>query len=546
MSKKQTESKRVLMLATENAALKGAKVGGIADVIGDLPQALIEQQVIADVAMPGYGRLALQNGAQQFAHVTVPFAGRQEQVSIFRLPHPDVEQASIYLFEHGLFAIEGGAIYSQGNTERPFAEDATKFALFNISVACALLEKHIPMPDVLHLHDWHTGLMALLKAFDLRFLALKKLNCVFTVHNLALQGIRPFSHESSSLAAWYPELFTNMTEKQFEQVKDPRYPFCVNPMRAGIVLSDKVHLVSPSYAKEVLQASSHVNGFFGGEGLELDLRSQERQGNLVGILNGCDYSKPMTKKVSSPIQLILDKAEVAVLAWLGKHSQAMAVDMIALTRINALRCQDINKCEFLLTSVGRLTDQKVLILRQLREDGKTVLEALLEQLAVNTPSGLFIMLGSGDDHIAAEFRVIASRYSNFLFLHGYHDDLPEYLYQYGDLFLMPSSFEPCGISQMLAMRAGQPCLVHAVGGLKDTVKDGVSGFVFDGENLAEQGKQLLLTLKAALDCRKTPQWQKIKRQAKAQRFGWDKVSTSYVKKLYGLNIKSKKDALQQV
>ncbi|WP_416305974.1 glycogen synthase [Neptunicella sp. SCSIO 80796] len=532
MSNRQAEFKRVLMLATENAAIKGAKVGGIADVIGDLPHALIARNVIADVAMPGYGRLSSQNGAEQFAQISVPFAGRKERVDLYRLPHPVQPQASIYLFEHGLFAGHDGAIYNQGSTERPFAEDASKFALFNISVACALLDNIIPAPEILHLHDWHTGLFALLRAFDVRFKALQKLKCVFTVHNLALQGIRPLSHEASSLAAWYPEVFSSMSEAQLSQVTDPRYPFCINPMRAGIVLSDKVHLVSPSYAREVLLPSNPENGFFGGEGLEKDLRDKHDTGNLVGILNGCEYPETAPKKVANPLSLVLDKAETALIAWLGKHTQVMAVDMIALSRINRLRRQGITESELLLTSVGRLTDQKVLILRQRQADGKTVLEKILEQLAAYATNALFIFLGSGDEHIAAEFREVASRYSNFLFLHGYHDDLPQYLYRYGDLFLMASSFEPCGISQMLAMREGQPCLVHGVGGLKDTVKQGESGFVFGGKDLTEQADNLLVMLQHALQCRPTPQWQKIKRTAKAQRFDWHGVSNLYVQKLY--------------
>src|SRR5690606_27024719 len=106
-----------------------------------------------------------------------------------------------------------------------------------------------------------------------------------------------------------------------------------------------------------------------------------KNGRLVGILNGCEYPAMTRRKVEHPLSILLDKAETALITWLGKHQQVMAVDMIALSRIGALRRQGLDKSEFLLTSVGRLTDQKVLILRQPQANGKMVLEAILDLLS---------------------------------------------------------------------------------------------------------------------------------------------------------------------
>src|SRR6056300_946863 len=133
----------------------------------------------------------------------------------------------------------------------------------------------------------------------------------------------------------------------------------------------------------------------------------------------------------------------------------------------------------LFTSVGRLTDQKVLLLRQTMHNGKSLLDNLLLQIKGRAR---LVLLGSGDPLLEQFLLEVAGRHSNFIFLRGFSIGLSECLYRAGDLFLMPSSFEPCGISQMLAMRAGQPCLVHAVGGLLDTVTDGSDGFVFSGDN----------------------------------------------------------------
>ncbi|MCE9685201.1 glycogen synthase [Shewanella sp. AS16] len=523
------------MLAAENAALEHAKVGGMADVIRDLPPALAEQGLLVDVVMPGYGFLPAMAGAELMAELSVAFGGRRERVEVYRAAHPLLEGAHIYLLEHGLFVTEHGGIYCDGSPDRPFAEDATKFALWCAAVAGALLDGLIPMPEVLHLHDWHAGLFAMLRAFAPEYRSLRAVPCVFTIHNLALQGIRPVRQEASSLAAWFPGLLQDLDSEQLAQILDPRYPQCVNPMRAGIVLSDRVHLVSPSYAREVLQASCSEKGFFGGEGLEADLRLKSQQGRLLGILNGCHYGGTAAA-TSRDLSLVLSAAEQALMLWQGPRQLTPALDTLALCRIAGLwRALDRGRApDFLLTSVGRLTDQKVLILRQAWAEGQNLLQCLLTRLRALRPGALFIMLGSGDAAIAAEFRRQAAGFDNFLFLNGYDEALAEHLYRAGDLFLMPSSFEPCGISQMLAMRAGQVCLVHGVGGLKDTVTDGETGLVFNGRDLREQGQELLGKLEQALAGFGSPAWHRLAKAAAGQRFDWHAIAGIYRRELYRL------------
>ncbi|MCB1666687.1 MAG: glycosyltransferase, partial [Pseudomonadales bacterium] len=155
---------------------------------------------------------------------------------------------------------------------------------------------------------------------------------------------------------------------------------------------------------------------------------------------------------------------------------------------------------------------------------------LLQQLA---PAS-FIMLGSGDPDYARFFTRMMREHDNFLYLEGYSEPLSEALYGFGDLFLMPSIYEPCGISQMLAMRAGVPCLVHQVGGLNDTVKNGENGFSFGGTNLAEKQRYLLATLEQSLDLfRQQPkQWQTLARAAARSRFTWDDAIGKYLEQLY--------------
>ncbi|MGL5048102.1 MAG: glycogen synthase [Shewanella sp.] len=533
---------RILMVAAENGALVGAKVGGMADVIRDLPAALAGVELCADVIMPSYGFLtAPVNQAQNLGELMVAFGGRLERVHLFAMPHPHVPEAMIYLLEHALWQSVPGQIYSQGSADRPFADDATKFAFLCASVATALVTGRVPMPTVLHLHDWHAGCLAMLRAFVPEFSALKQIECVFSIHNLALQGIRPLSQDASSFAAWFPELFASLTYEQKQLITDPRYPHCVNPMRMGIVLSDKVHLVSPSYAKEVLQPSRSEAGFFGGEGLEQDLQAKANDGKVVGILNGCVYSaaadvnpKPAARLQVLQFKQLLSAIEAALVQWQGRQTQVSGVDMIAFTRTQAHWRQAMAEQvpSQLLTSVGRLTDQKVLLLRHQLPSGLSVLETLLKQLQQTKPTALLILLGSGDASIAKSFQALAAKYDNLLFLHGYSEALSEVLYQHGDLFLMPSSFEPCGISQMLAMRAGQPCLVHSVGGLKDTVEDGVTGFAFNGNSLDEQAEAFLQRLTQAIACFEGKTWQQVRAAAMAQRFDWHSIAEQYRQQLY--------------
>jgi starch synthase len=127
------------------------------------------------------------------------------------------------------------------------------------------------------------------------------------------------------------------------------------------------------------------------------------------------------------------------------------------------------------------------------------------------------------------------RYRNLLFLQGYSDRLAELLYSSGDLFLMPSSYEPCGISQMLAMRAGQPCVVHAVGGLRDTVTH-ERGFPFSGDTPTRQATSFVAAVEGALSLRATDDkaWRQIARAAAAARFEWGSSAARYVSELYGV------------
>ena len=162
---------------------------------------------------------------------------------------------------------------------------------------------------------------------------------------------------------------------------------------------------------------------------------------------------------------------------------------------------------------------------------KTALDTLLTNLG---DDGLFILLGSGDKDLESFLTHVAAIHTNFIFLKGYSEVLSENIYESGDLFLMPSSFEPCGISQMLSMRAGQPCLAHSVGGLTDTILDDKNGFVFSGNTPIEQAKNMLSRLDTVLLMKKNEPktWDAISHNALEERFQWHDVAQDYLKYLY--------------
>ncbi|MEE9320492.1 MAG: glycogen/starch synthase [Granulosicoccus sp.] len=515
----------ICMLAAENDAIPGAKVGGIGDVIRDLPRALAGEGATVSVIIPAYGAFHELAAARRLVEFPLHFRGHNEHVELYELndSETDVPGVRTLVLHHASFAVCGkGHVYCDDTDGQPFATDASKFAMFSQASLCAIADGHIGDIDVLHLHDWHTGCAAILRAFDPAFKALQAIPCVFSIHNLALQGIRPLTDEASSLQAWFPDLDYDPAD-----VSDPRWPHCVNPMVAGIRLADRVHTVSPAYALEIVQANDPERGFHGGEGLQADIERVANSGKLLGIINGIDYDKePSPRLVWSDF---MHEISQQILATMLAAKSIRSVDYVAHQR--ALEWQTSVRPKHILTSVGRLTSQKMSLLLGPMEDGKTALESILDSIA---DRGLFLMLGSGDLLLEQQCLALAQRYPNFLFINCYSQTLSELLFENGDLFIMPSSFEPCGISQMLAMRCGQPCLVHAVGGLVDTVQDNIDGFQFSGNTTADQSRDMLSRLQTVLSVREhqIDAYNTVAKAARMQRFHWSNSARRYLMELY--------------
>jgi len=293
----------------------------------------------------------------------------------------------------------------------------------------------------------------------------------------------------------------------------------------GIRLADSISTVSPTYATEICKPSDPATGFIGGERLEGALSKADEKGLLSGVINGCYYDV-LTPSVNWPDLLTAMQAQVT--AWQKKKPELHAHQVASRT----LSLLTDTKPSTILLSIGRLVAQKATLFFAATDGSTTALQQIVDGLDDDT---LLIVLGSGEADLEAAMTDLAASSSKLLFLQGYSTTLADPLYALADLFLMPSSFEPCGISQMLAMRASVPCVVHSVGGLKDTVMDGETGFGFTGDNLSAQAAAFVAaTLDAmALRDKKPGRFQRIRDAAGAQRFAWSDSARQTITRLYG-------------
>ncbi len=518
---------RIVMAAAENAALRGGKVGGLADAVAGAAGGLTRCGCRVTIVTPAYGVLHRLNPSRPLAEVAFPFGGGEERSSIHEVSPPGDDGGGVrhLVIDHPAFSggAVGGQIYHPDPPHTPFATDATRFARF-AAAFCHAGEAGIwGSAELLHLHDWHCGFVFLLRRYDPALRRLARLRAVFSIHNLALQGIRPIAGHPSSLAAWYPQLSFPQPE-----IADPRWPHCVNPMAAGIRLAEAVHTVSPSYAREILRPSDPPR-FYGGEGLEADLQAAAAAGRLHGVLNGWPEEEPGGSIPPSPAELGGGLREI-LRGWIGSGGPDSGVHFVAHGRLEELSRREARPRP-LLTAVTRAVAQKLFLLRAPAEDGRPALEHVLDFLE---PEGRFLLLAAGDPDYEGFLATTAARRRGLIFLNGYDEEAARLLYRAGDLFLMPSSYEPCGISPMRAMAAGQPCLVHLVGGLQDTVRPGENGFGFAGETVAGQVQGLLSACRAALELlRRQPRaWEAIRRRAAETRFSWEEAARAYLERLY--------------
>ena len=510
-----------LFVAAENDALEKCKAGGMGDVVRDVPREISSRGDKVHVVVPSYSRLHQSGtllstlkfelrGTIYFAELYEANPKREfENLRHYVIHHPEITAGTI------------GHIYHDDPKE-PFFNDFVKFTIFCTAVAEAIKKRAFGELDIVHLHDWHTSMLLFIKEFLPEYSMLKKLRYAYTIHNLAIQGIRPFQNNYASIENWFPSVKYDVTK-----LMDYRYKDCINLMAVGIRLSDAVHTVSPSYKKDVLLPSAPPE-FIGGESLEEDLQQADKENRLFGILNGSNYKNIRQAEKG----LLYRNTVIALFKWLQQEDKKYKADFLAHTGEKVMEYVKGVRPKFIAASVARLTEQKFYFIRQSPEAFVAILKEL-EKI-----DGIFMLLGTGDPDYEETFRELSYQNKNFIFTNGQSEDLVDSIYLECDLYFMPSLFEPCGISQMLAMRNGNPCLVHNTGGLKDTVKHMETGFSFDGKTYDEKIKNMVRVFGEALEIYSDdqPTWKKIQKNAKAMRFTWEKSVDEYYENLYELGV----------
>ena len=399
-----------------------AKAGGLADVIGALPGALKQSGAEPAVILPGYRSIldALKT-APVAENLSVPVGGSSERFDLLRAETRD--GVPLYLVKHPGYFDRAG-VYGERGADYP--DNLQRYVMFGR--AAALAAARFIQPDVLHAHDWHAAVAPIVARADpaLRE-ALGATLTVFTAHNLAFQGI----FEAADFG------LLNLDRSYFS-VECLEFWGRGNLMKGAIVLADGASTVSPTYAREV--SSDPELGF----GLEGVLRNKGSR--FVGILNGADYTE-------------WDPAIDPMIAakYTPARREGKAVCRRALRKMAGLPDRDDAP---IVGMVTRMTPQK----------GINLLGEALD--AVMGLGVQLVMLASGDPALEKFFKSAEERFPGQLRVQLAFDNAFAHQIQAGsDIFLMPSRFEPCGLTQMYALKYGTAPLVRATGGLKDTVAE---------------------------------------------------------------------------
>jgi starch synthase len=399
-----------------------AKTGGLADVIGALPAALARSGAEPAVILPGYRSVLEALETEQVAEdLTLPIGGSGERFDLLRAKTRD--GVPLYLISHPGYFDRAG-VYGERGADYP--DNPRRFALFGR--AAALAAARYLRPDVLHTHDWHAAVAAIVARADpaLRE-SLGGALTVFTFHNLAFQGI--FDQADFSLLG---------IDRSYFSVECLEFWGRVNLMKGAIVLADGASTVSPTYAREV--SSDPELGF----GLEGVLRNKGRR--FVGILNGADYTE-------------WDPAIDPMIA--ARYTSAEREGKAVCRRALCQRAGLADRAEVpLIGMVTRMSPQKGVGL---------VADALDAMMKLDVQ---LVMLASGDPELEKLFKAAEKRFPGRLRVELTFDNALAHQIQAGsDIFLMPSRFEPCGLTQMYALKYGTAPLVRATGGLRDTVAE---------------------------------------------------------------------------
>ncbi|MCR5649970.1 MAG: glycogen synthase GlgA [Lachnospiraceae bacterium] len=474
--------KNILFIASEGVPF--IKTGGLADVVGSLPECFDKKYFDVRVLMPKY-MCMYQDKKDMMEYVDsfyMDFAGRKEYVGILKAKVNGIQ----YYFIDNEHYFAGDAPYGD------LRFDLEKFIYFDKAVLSAL-----PIigfkPDIIHCHDWQTGLIPVYLKDSFRggeFF--RDIKSILTIHNLKFQGT--WDVKTVKFLSGLPDYY--FTPDKLEAYKD------ANMLKGGIVFADAITTVSETYAEEIKMP-------FYGEKLDGLLRSREH--DLRGIVNGIDYRDYDPSK---------DKF-IEYKYNIKNFRKEKAKNKIALQEQLGL-IQDEKK--FMIGMVSRLTGQK----------GFDLVNYVMDELCNDNVE--IVILGTGEEQYENSFRYFDWKYGDRVSANIYYsEELSHRIYASCDAFLMPSLFEPCGLSQLMALRYGTVPIVRETGGLKDTVEpyneyEGTgTGFSFVNYNAHEMLGAIRYAERIYYDRRR--EWNKIVDRAMAADFSW-KVSANKYQEMY--------------
>ncbi|OGC49926.1 hypothetical protein A2716_01020 [candidate division WWE3 bacterium RIFCSPHIGHO2_01_FULL_40_23] len=466
---------KVLFAVSEVAPI--IKVGGLGDVAGSLPKALEKLGVDVDVIVPFYS--IIKRGDYKIIKqltIEVPYSGETHDVSVYKTKIPGSNVDVILLFNQRF--LSGGGVDAFSSLK----DEVARFAFFNKAVV-EFIKASFNIYDLIHCNDWHTGLITHLLEEEV---GEERPATLLTIHNVSYQG------QSSLELVREVDLSIPLHRILQWDLEDNN----INFMLEGAASADAVNTVSPSYAKELL---------FDDIGGQISDILRGRSGRFFGILNGIDNSYFDPEKDRNI------KYRFGVRDWKEAKNENKAL----LQKELSLPVKNVP----FVSLISRL-DPKQKGLDLLWESLKDILKLDLQ----------FVLLGKGDkkyEEMLANLSKVKKYHEKLSISLGFDEGLARRIYASSDIFLMPSRTEPCGLSQMIAMRYGALPVVHNVGGLKDTVKDGIDGFSFN----IFSPNAFLRAVTRAYKLYGSRKWDAMVKNALKNDFSWSKSAKEY-KELY--------------
>lgn len=477
--------KNILFVASE--AVPFIKTGGLADVAGSLPKYFDKEQYDVRVMLPKYLCIPEKWRSQMkyVTHFYMDLAWRSQYVGVLEMEYSGVH----YYFIDNEFYFAGPKPYGY------IHEDIEKFAFFSKAALSAMPLLNFK-PDIVHCHDWQTGLVPVYmkeRFHDGEFF--RDMKSVMTIHNLKFQGVWDLQ-KVKDITGLPPYFFTS---DKLEAYGDANY------LKGGVVYADAVTTVSDSYAEEI------KTPFYGEK---LDGLMRARANCLTGIVNGIDYDEfnPETDK-----RIVANYNQKTFRKEKSKNKKALQQELGL----------NVDDKKFMIGIVSRLTDQK----------GFDLIAYMMDQICAEDVQ--LVILGTGESQYENMFRHFAWKYPDRVSANIYYsEDMSHKIYAACDAFLMPSLFEPCGLSQLMSLRYGTVPIVRETGGLKDTVEpyneyeSTGTGFSFANYNAHE----MMNTINYAKHVfyNKKREWNKIVDRGMLRDFSWTSSAKKYQKLYDGL------------